>query len=369
MTVPELPGALRSLIDVGLSLARRTASGRVGMARYARVVDDAAVPAAVRAEVRAELDGAWAAVVEPFETKERGEVLAVTPTAQVHAAELDGERVAVKVARPGVAAQIRSELALLDTLAAPLRMVFPTLDVRGVMREVRETVMDELDLEHEAETSHQVRRALRRLDDVVVPRAYVDDSAPDRLVTELLEGEASPADPERAAELLVAAHLVAWREAGLVLTDARPSHLLFLPDGRLGLLGTGLARPVSRERMERFVAAFEALSDDDADAFVAAVEGLELLSAEAAVRAHGLLRELLAEFVAGPARLDAEAIHDGIVRGYERLGDFMALAADVTPDPADVHAARMLGQLGATLARLEVTTDWPALVARAASAG
>jgi predicted unusual protein kinase regulating ubiquinone biosynthesis (AarF/ABC1/UbiB family) len=369
VSVPELPSALRSLIEVGLSLARRTASGRVGMARYAPLVDDAAVPEAVRAEVRAELDGAWDAVVVPFDTKERGEVLAVTPTAQVHAGELDGEPVAIKIARPGVAAQIRAELALLDTLAAPLRMVFPTLDVRGVMREVRETVMDELDLEHEAETSHQVRRALRRLDDVVVPRAYVDDSAPGRLVTERLEGQAAPEDPERAAELLVAAHLVAWREAGLVLTDARPAHLVFLADGRLGLLGTGLARPVARDRMEHFVAAFEALADDDAAAFVAAVEALELQSAESAERAHALLRDLLGDFVRGPARLDAAAICELTVRGYERLGDFMALAADVTPDPADVHAARMLGQLGATLARLEVTTDWPALVARAASAG
>jgi predicted unusual protein kinase regulating ubiquinone biosynthesis (AarF/ABC1/UbiB family) len=229
--------------------------------------------------------------------------------------------------------------------------------------------MDELDLEHEAETSHQVRRALRRLDGVVVPEPFVDDSAPDRLVTERLEGQDAPEDPERAAELLVAAHLVAWREAGLVLTDARPSHLVFLPGGDLGLLGTGLARPVPRARFEPFVAAFQALAADDSAAFVAAIEELELLSAEAAQRAFGLLRELLGEFVAGPARLDARAIHDGTLRGYERLGDFMALAADVTPDPTDIHGARMLGQLGATLARLEVTTDWPALVARAASAG
>ena len=365
MSVPELPGALRSLVDVGLSLARRTTSGKVLMARYAPLVDDAAVPEAVREQVRAELDGAWEAVVEPFKTKHRGDVLAVTPTAQVHA----GDGVAVKHARPGVAQQVRSELALLDTLAAPMRMVFPTVDVRGVMREVRETVMDELDLEHEAETQQQVRRALRRLDDVVIPEAHVDDSAPDKLVTELLEGADAPDDPERRAELLIAAHLVAWRQAGLVPTDARPSHLVFLPDGRLGLLGTGLARSVSRDRYEHFIAAFRALADDDAAAFVAALENLELLSADAAQRAFGLIRELLADFLGGPATLDAPALCRLTVSGYERLGDFLALATDVTPDPADIHAARMLGQIVATLARFEVTTDWPALVERASQSG
>ena len=48
----ELPGSLRSLLEVGLSLTRRTASGRVGIARYAPLVDDAAVPEVLRAEVR-----------------------------------------------------------------------------------------------------------------------------------------------------------------------------------------------------------------------------------------------------------------------------------------------------------------------------
>src|SRR3712207_8674947 len=87
MSVPKLPPTLRSLVEVGLSLARRTTSGKVGMARYAPLVDDAAVPAAVRAEVRAELDGARDAVVVPFDTKERGEGLAVTPTVQGHAGD------------------------------------------------------------------------------------------------------------------------------------------------------------------------------------------------------------------------------------------------------------------------------------------
>jgi predicted unusual protein kinase regulating ubiquinone biosynthesis (AarF/ABC1/UbiB family) len=359
MSVPELPGALRSLIEVGLSLSRRTASGKVGFARYARLVDDASVPETIRAQVRAELDAAWDAVVEPF-GKEKN-VIAVTPTAQVH---VDDAR-AIKLARPGVAQQIRSELALLDTLAAPLRVVFGSLDVRGVMKEVRETVMDELDLEHEAEQQQRVRRALRRLDDVVVPEAFVDDCAPDRMESELLEGSDTPDDPERAAELLIAAHLTAWREAGLVLTDARPSHLIFLPGGKLGLLGTGLARPHDRDRVDAFVAAFTALGDDDPAAFAAAVEELEILDAGDAETAHGLLRDVLGDLATGEATLDARALHDLGIRAYERLGDFLRLAAGVTPDPRDVHAARMLGQLAATLARFEVTANWPELVKRA----
>lgn len=355
------PPALKSLLDLGLGLARRTASGRVGMARYAPLVEDEAVPAAVREPLRAELDAAWDSVVEPFGKQDP---IAVTPTAQVHIDEVDGEPVAVKLARPGVAAQIRSELALLDAIAAPLRSIFPALDVAGVMREVREATMDELDLEHEGEQQQRVRRVLRRVDGVVVPEVFLDECKPDRLVTALLEGSTEPEDAERAAELLIAAHLTAWREGGLVLTDARPSHLIFLPGGGLGLLGTGLARPHDRDRLDGFLAAFVALTDEDPAAFVAATEGLALLDADAATAAHGLLREILGPFVEGAALLDAVAMHDVTIRAYERLGEALGLASVVTPDPRDIHAARMLGQLTATLARLRVTADWPALAAR-----
>ena len=368
MSVPELPGSLRSLIEVGAALMRRTTSGKVLMARYARVVDDEAVPELVREQVRAELDAAWEAVVEPFGKPPKGadrEPLAVTPTAQVWAR---GDQV-VKVARPGLAASVRSELALVDTLAAPMRVVFPALDVRGVMAEAREATMDELDLEHEAETQSRMRRTLRRLDGVVVPSVELDECEPERLVAERLQGEPLETMSVDQAELLVAAHLVAWRDAGLVPTDARPSHLLALDDGSLGLLGLGLARPVSRDRLKPFVDAFVALSDPDPAAFAAAVAELGILPDGTAERAHELLRDVAGSLAdAGEVTLDAAAIREVTVRAAERVRELLSLGAGATPEPRDIAAGRMVGQLVATIARYGVTADWPALVTRAASA-
>lgn len=346
-----------------MSLTRRTSSGKVLMARYAPFVDDKALPERLREPVRAELDAAWAAVVEPFKGPDKAPV-AVTPTAQVH--HRGGQ--AVKVARPGLAAQIRSELVLVDTLTGPLRMVFGALDVRGVMAEVRETVMDELDLEHEGETQQRVRRALRRLDGVTVPAVEIEDCTPEKMVSEWLDGEPATALSVEEAELLVAAHLVAWRDAGLVPTDARPSHLLRLPDGSLGLLGLGLARTADRDRMAMHVAAFTALTEADPAAFVAAVGALGILPADAAAQAHPILRDVLGDFVRGEATLDAAAVRDVTERAFARMGDLLALAGSVAPDPKDLGAARMAGQLAGTLARYGVKADWPALVARASTA-
>lgn len=364
MSVPELPGALRSLVDVGVALLRRSASGKVFIARYQPLVLDEALPEVVRAEARAELDAARAAAVTPFKGPDRNPV-AVTPTAQVHHR---GDQ-AVKVARPGLAATVRSELALVDALTAPTRMLLPAADVRGLFAEIRESAMDELDLEHEGETQQRLRRTLRRLDGVTVPAVEVEDCDEATLVSGWLDGEHVTELSAEEAELVVAAHLVAWRDAGLVPVDARPSHLLRLEDGSLGLLGLGIARPGDRDRLQPFIDAFTALGADDEAAFVAAMGHLSLLPEDAATRAFGLIREVLGGFVEGEATLDGGAIHDVVVRAFERLSDFMSLGTSVTPDPRDLAAGRMAGQLAATLAHFGLTADWPALVARASTAG
>ena len=381
--MPEVPSSVLALFDVGVSLMRRTASGRVWLARHADVLHADLLPEALRGPLRAELEGAHMTLVEPIDAKLAQKAangvkgvdetpLATTPTAQVHRGELNGEPVAVKVARPGLAATIRSELSLLDILAGPIRAVFPVLDVPGVLREVREAVMDELDLEHEGETQHRVRRALRRLDGVTVPAVHVDECGPEVLVTELLEGPTLAAarapDPGRVARLLVEAHLTAWGEAGLVLTDARPGHIVLLPNDSIGLLGTGLARPVARDRMAIGVSAFAGLAEADPAHFVAAAEALGVLPADAAAEAHALLRELLGEFATGPARLDGPALAAMTVRAHRRIGDLLRLGAQATPEPSDLAALRMLGQLTAALSRLGVTEDWPALALTASAA-
>jgi predicted unusual protein kinase regulating ubiquinone biosynthesis (AarF/ABC1/UbiB family) len=389
----EAPPALLALIETGVALARRTASGRLLFGRLNGVVHADLLPARIRAAVRAELEAAHRATATPLDDKAvekalKGawgrppgtvldhlgdEPLSVSAVAQVHAAELDGEPVAVKVARPGVASTVRGELSLLDILAAPLGAVFRSLDVSAALREVREAAQDELDLEHEGDQQQRVRRALRRVDGVVVPRVLDDLSAPDVLVTERLTGitlaDGIAEDPEATARRLVEAHLAAWRGAGLILTDPRPSHVVQLSDGSTGLLGTGVARPAPRERAAAHVAAFAALADEQPDAFAEAVaDGLGLLDEATAREAHGVLRDVLGDLVDGPARLDGPALAGVIVRGFGRIGDLMRIAARATPQPADLAAARMLGQLAATLSRLEATEDWTALATSASAA-
>jgi hypothetical protein len=376
---PRLPTALRALLEAGGALVRRSASGRMALARAAALVDPAALPGGP-AELPAPLADARAAADAPLDEREAerrlkrvvaawdAEPLAVAPASQVHRGTTDdGDAVAVKLQRPGLAAGVRSDLALLDALAGPLRQAFRALDAGALLREVREAALDELDLEHEASNQRQARRALRGVDGLVVPAPDLSRSDEDVLVTELLDGptlaDAAPDDPGRAARTLLAAHVTAAR-AGIALTDPRPSHVILLAGGDVGLLGTGAARPVDRERVAAGLDAAAALRAGDEDAFADAVAGrLRLLPDPAARKAYVLLGELLDGLLSGPATLDAAALRGIAERAVRRLDPLVDLAAVVTPRPADLGAARSLLQLAALLARLEATEDWGALLA------
>lgn len=387
----DLPPALRALVETGVALARRSSTAQVAIARAADVVDVEALPAPLRRRTAQELAAAVEQTCEPLAPKQvekalreawgraPGKVLddldldaplAVRPAAQVHRAHVDGTAVAVKVQRPGLASAARSDLALLDALAGPLRAVVPRADAGAFLREIRIAALDDLDLEHEASTQRSVARALRRVEGLVVPKAYGELCAPSVLVTELLDGptlrDGAPEDPAALAQTLVEAHLVAARDAGLALTDPRPGHVVLMPDGRVGLLGAGLARPIDRRRVAAALDALLALHAGDPEAFATAVcDGLEVLPADHARRAHDLLRQIAGKLLAGPVRLDAGALAGAAARALDRAGSLADLAAKTTPHPEDLWPLRGAAQLVGVLARLEVSRDWAALVAPA----
>src|SRR4051794_24088486 len=382
---PSLPPALRSLLEAGGALVRRSSSGRVALGRAAALVRDDLVPAAMAA-LPARLEAARADAARPlaFEDVEKAlkdawgkspdkvlddlerEPLAVTPSAQVHRGERDGAAVAVKVLRPGLAGAVRNDLALLDVLATPLRQVFGAMDAGAILREIRETALDELDLEHEASTQRQVRRALRRVDGLTVPAPDLELSGEAVLVCELLSGptlaEAAPGDPAAVARTLVAAHMAAAR-AGLILTDPRPGHVVLLDGGGVGLLGAGLARGVERDRVTAGLEALTAWRAGDQDAFAATLaERLDLLPGADALKAYAWSAVVLGDVLSGEARLDGPALAGMGDRALKHLTGGLSLAAAVTPHPHDLAVARSVAQLASVLALLGATEDWGGLM-------
>jgi predicted unusual protein kinase regulating ubiquinone biosynthesis (AarF/ABC1/UbiB family) len=375
-----------------MALARQAPSARVSVGRLHGVVRPELLPALMRADVIAGIEHSLHSTAEPPLAakdvekilksewgKPPGKVLddidlesplASRPHTQTHRGELDGQPVAIKVARPRVASTVRTDLQLLDALAGPIGAVFPALDARALIREIRERVMDELDLEHEGEVHRRVARGLRRVDGVTVAKVDAELTTPNVHVSAFLAGptlaDGPPPDPGTAARMLIKVFAGAPAAIGTVLANPRPNDIVFMDDGTIGLIGPGAARAVDGFRHGEIVAAAAALEAGDRKAFVAAVSKIDLLPDKHGGEAYDLIEELLGDLLMnGPALLDDAALAAAGEAALDRIDELVAIGSKGTPDPADVWPARLLGQLSSTLAKLGATEDWLALTAQA----
>ena len=245
---PEDLRRLDALLTTGLGLARKAPSGRLLLARIADSIEVDWIPRPWGEEIASELEAARAAGSEPLDTRTVARVLrdawetrpedelddlepdpvAVTPGAQVHRGSLDGKPVAVKVLRPGLAASVRQDMALLELLAGPLGSAFPGVDPAAATREFRERVLEELDLEHEAEVQRLFHRALRGHPFLSVPAPVTRLCHESVLVSEWADGVSlwDAPDSDLAAARLVAFGIGAAVTIGVSHADLHPDNVL-----------------------------------------------------------------------------------------------------------------------------------------------
>jgi predicted unusual protein kinase regulating ubiquinone biosynthesis (AarF/ABC1/UbiB family) len=297
--------------------------------------------------------------------------VAVTPTSQVHRATLDGQPVAVKVLRPGLPASVRQDLALLEGLVTPLGAAFPAVDPAAVMREFRERILDELDLENEATAQRRFHRALRGHRFLVVPAPITALARENVLVSEWVDGTplSRAPDPDQAAARLLV-FVIGSARAGFVHADPDPDDALVLHDGRLAILDFGATRTVDRARIDASTAALEAFVADDAGAFGAATEQLGALGAQHARTAIDLARAALGD-LAGPepVRLDTPTVIAARDRLFDRPKPLVELILAGSLPPEDIWPARGIAQLFGTIARVGATGAWRELVRAALKDG
>jgi predicted unusual protein kinase regulating ubiquinone biosynthesis (AarF/ABC1/UbiB family) len=374
---------LEALFAVGLRIARSARSGRVALAQLAAALDPQWLPSPEADDFASLLAGAERMAREPIAERDVERVLrdawgakpseelddfdpepvAVTPGAQVHRGTLDGAPVAIKVLRPGLAASVRQDLALLEALAAPLGAAFPALDASAVLREVRERVLEELDLESEATVQRRFARALRRHPFLSVPAPITQLCHEAVLVSEWVDGVpfAQAPDPDQAAARLVvfvlgAAH---W---GVSYADPHPDNVLVAPDGGLAMVDFGACRPMDGARLAAATGVLAAVADADAEALGGHLEALDWMPAQHALATLELARALGGALLArGPSRLDTAEM----IAARERLVSHADALADLLPRgalaPEDLWPGRGVATLLGTIARLGATGDWIAL--------
>ncbi|WP_194291434.1 ABC1 kinase family protein [Cumulibacter manganitolerans] len=160
----------------------------------------------------------------------------------------DGREVAVKIQYPGAGPALMADLNQLSRFARLYGMVTPGLDIKPLISEIRERVIDELDYRLEADAQRAFATAFAGDPDFAVPAVVA--SAPKVVISEWLDGtplrriisSGSTAERDRAGELLATLTFAGPARAGYLHADPHPGNYRLLDDGRLGVLDFGAVK-------------------------------------------------------------------------------------------------------------------------------
>jgi ubiquinone biosynthesis protein len=179
------------------------------------------------------------------------EPLASASIAQVHAATLrTGERVVIKIRRPGVTHLVERDLDIIARLArrTEARAGWArAIGVATLAEGFAVALREELDFRIEA-ANLAAASAASAAEGVVIPRVHQDLSTQKVLVMERLDGEAlskaapgplTDGDRERLARDLLDCVLRQIVIDGIFHADPHPGNIMLLDDGRLGLIDFG----------------------------------------------------------------------------------------------------------------------------------
>lgn len=117
--------------------------------------------------------------------------LASASIAQVHTACLNGKEVIIKVIRPDIKRTIESDIELMRTVAMAVQKLLPDgkrLRPVEVVEEYKRTIIDELDLTHEAANGIQFKRNFEGSEALYVPTIYSDYCHKNVMVMERIYG-------------------------------------------------------------------------------------------------------------------------------------------------------------------------------------
>jgi len=181
------------------------------------------------------------------------EPMASASIAQVHAARLpSGERVAVKVRRPGIERLIATDLTVMFGFAALAERAHSEarrLRLVAVVAEFAKTISDELDLEKEGAHASQLRRNFRDNPVLHVPRVHWQRTTGEVLTLEWIDGVAID-EPQALAEAGVDVELVSRRAAevffrqvfrdGYFHADMHPGNVFVGPTNQLQVVDFGI---------------------------------------------------------------------------------------------------------------------------------
>lgn len=232
---------------------------------------------------------------------------AAASIAQVHnAILLTGEKVIVKVQRPGLRKMLDSDISILFHLANLIERYLPhgkIYNPTGIVEEFSKTIKRELDFNIEGSNAVKFKKNFEGDDTVYIPQIYWDYTTKEVLTMERIEGipiyeikkiEEAGYDKKLIAKNGVSVFLKQILEFGLFHADPHPGNFLIMEYNRIGIVDFGMVGRIDEDIMESLANTFLSIIDLDYDKLVHEYIRLGLLAEDIDIKAFkNDLRDML----------------------------------------------------------------------------
>lgn len=219
------------------------------------------------------------------------EAFASASMAQVHKAQLkSGEKIVLKVQRPGIKEMIEADIKVMYYLAEVLSKRIPSLksfDPVGLVRNFEDSIIKELDFIHESVNIQRFHNNFSKDEsdegNIHSPKIYATLTTSKVLAMEYIEG-IKISDTLKLSQQGFDLHLIAKRLAtsyfkqifnyGFFHADPHPGNLLVLPNNVICYLDYGMMGSVVRKDLEALGSLFLSIKSKDVRRIIRAIQQL-----------------------------------------------------------------------------------------------
>lgn len=204
---------------------------------------------------------------------------------QVHSAELNGQKMAVKIQYPGVGDSISSDLKLVKPFAFRL-LNMSEKELNIYIKEVEERLLEETDYELEVRRSIQFSEACKNLNNVIFPKYYPQLSGKRIISMDWIEGQhlkeflkQNPSQELRnkIGQALWDFYNFQQHELKAVHADPHPGNFLITPDEKLGVIDFGCIKEMPDDFYEPFFSLISTDVIEDKEKTIEAFRKLEMI--------------------------------------------------------------------------------------------
>ncbi len=187
------------------------------------------------------------------------EPISAASLGQVHKATLkNGEKVAVKVQRPGLREQITLDLYIVRNIAIWFKNNIGIIrsDLVALIDELGKRIFEEMDYINEANNAEKFKTLHLNNNQIAVPKIYREVTSRRILTMEWIDGikltnieavKKLGIDPNKMIEIGVSCSLQQLIEHGFFHADPHPGNILAMKDGRLCYLDFGMMSDITQE--------------------------------------------------------------------------------------------------------------------------